>query len=54
MLRREAHRFVPANYGSKRLQMSVGRVPSLPAAAHKVTNGIEGREGGVSDVPNVQ
>lgn len=54
MLRREAHRFVPANHGSKRLQMPIGRVLKLRTAAHKVTNRIKGMEGGVSDVPNVQ
>lgn len=54
MLRREAHRFVPANHGSKQLQMPIGRVLSLRTAAHQVTNGIEGVERGVSYVPNVQ
>lgn len=54
MLRREAHRFVSANHGSRRLQMPIGRVSCLHTAAHKVTNGIEGVERGVSYVPNLQ
>lgn len=54
MLRREAHRFIPANHSRKRLQMLIRRVFGLYAAAHKIANRVEGVERGVSDVPNLQ
>lgn len=54
MLRREAHRFIPANHSRKRLQMLIRSVSELYAAAYKIANRIEGVERRVSYVPNLQ